>query len=267
MTNSLIEVFSINVDKLSCLIFSSIRKLAESVRVAIKETRARIIWKVFSWPFCASIKLWGLLLAKTESEKITDLISPQFLFVWNSAVSNYKLLRSILSTNGSYRSWNYGKETSIHSSQPHLGTHAQNHLLKACRRCCQNHRCCCISFMIKASTSDQANSSYREALFEDCHTLLMKYIGIPLQLGLVSQKLVSIVRIFLSTAMADCPHKNSKVPLPSRRISCKLWSIILWKPVFLASFHRIHTIRLMSKKISFLSISRLMLPPLILCKT
>lgn len=214
MTNSLIEVFSINVEKLSCLIFSSIRKLAESVRVAIKDSSKDNLKKVFSWPFCASIKLWGLLLAKTESEKITDLISPTISLCMELCciqVTNFyapfylQMVRIALEI--------------MEKKQVFIPVnHILGHMLKTiCSKRVEGAAkitgaAYCISFMIKASISDQANSSYREALFEDCHTLLMKYIGITStwacfpEIGLNCQNL-------LSAAMADCPHKKFKSTL------------------------------------------------------
>ncbi len=81
----------------------------------------------------------------------------------------------------------------------------------------------CISFMIKASVSDQSNTSYREALFEDCHTLLMRYIGITStwacfpEIGLNCQNL-------LAASIADCPHKKFKSTLTISRN--KLQSLI-----------------------------------------
>lgn len=214
MTNSLIEIFTINVDKLSCLIFSSIRKLAESIRVAIKDSSKDNLKKVFSWPFCASIKLWGLLLSKTESEKIADLISPTISLCMELCcfqVTNFyapfylQMVRIALEV--------------MEKKQVFIPVnHILGHMLKT--NCSKRIEAAskitgaayCISFMIKASTSDQVNPSYREALFEDCHTLIMKYIGITStwacfpEIGLNCQNL-------LSAAIADCPHKKFKTTL------------------------------------------------------
>lgn len=214
MTNSLIEIFTINVDKLSCLIFSSIRTLAESIRVAIKDSCKDNLKKVFSWPFCASIKLWGLLLSKTESEKIADLISPTISLCMELCcfqVTNFyapfylQMVRIALEV--------------MEKKQVFIPVnHILGHMLKT--NCSKRIDAAskitgaayCISFMIKASTSDQVNPSYREALFEDCHTLIMKYIGITStwacfpEIGLNCQNL-------LSAAIADCPHKKFKTTL------------------------------------------------------
>lgn len=214
MTNSLIEIFSINVNKLSCLIFSSIRKLAETIRVAIKDSSKDNLKKVFSWPFCAAIKLWGLLLARTDSEKIADLIYPTISLCMELCcfqVTNFyapfylQMVRIALEL--------------MEKKQIFVPVnHILGHLIKTiCSKRIEGSAkitgaAYCISFMIKASVSDQANPSYREALFEDCHTLLMKYIGITStwacfpEIGLNCQNL-------LAAAIADCPHKKFKSSL------------------------------------------------------
>lgn len=214
MTNSLIEVFSINVNKLSSLIFSSIRKLAETIRVAIKDSSKDNLKKVFSWPFCAAIKLWGLLLARTDSEKIADLISPTISLCMELCcfqVTNFyapfylQMVRIALEL--------------MEKKQIFVPVnHILGHMIKTiCSKRIEGSAkitgaAYCISFMIKASVSDQANPSYREALFEDCHTLLMKYIGITStwacfpEIGLNCQNL-------LAAAIADCPHKKFKSTL------------------------------------------------------
>ena len=214
MTNSLIEVFSINVNKLSCLIFSSIRKLAETIRIAIKDSSKDNLKKVFSWPFCAAIKLWGLLLARTDSEKIADLISPTISLCMELCcfqVTNFyapfylQMVRIALEL--------------MEKKQIFIPVnHILGHMIKTiCSKKIEGvakitGAAYCISFMIKASASDQLNPSYREALFEDCHTLLMKYIGIAStwacfpEIGLNCQNL-------LAAAIADCPHKKFKSTL------------------------------------------------------
>lgn len=211
MTNSLIEVISVNVDRLSCLIFSSIRKLAESVRVAIKDSSKDNLKKIFSWPFCAAIKLWGLLLARTESAKLADLISPTISLCMELCcfqVTNFyapfylQMVRIALDL--------------MEKKQIFIPVnHVLGHMLKTiCSKRVDGvskitGAVYCISFMIKASVSDQANPSYREALFEDCHTLLMRYIGITStwacfpEIGLNCQNL-------LAASIADCPHKKFK---------------------------------------------------------
>ena len=214
MTNSLVEVFSVNIDKLSCLIFSSIRKLAESVRVAVKDSSKENLKKVFSWPFCAAIKLWGILLAKTESTRITELISPTISLCMELCcfqVTNFyapfylQMVRIALDL-----------MENKHVFIP--VNHILGHMLKTiCSKRIDGAAkitgaAYCISFMIKSSSSDQANPSYREALFEDCHTLLMRYIGITStwacfpEIGLNCQNL-------LAAAIADCPHKKFKSTL------------------------------------------------------
>lgn len=214
MTNSLIEVFSLNVDRLSCLIFSSVRKLAETVRVSIKDSSKENLKKVFSWPFCAAIKLWGLLLAKTESAKLTELIYPTITLCMELCcvqVTNFyapfylQMVRIALDMMDK-------KQIFIPVN------HILGHMLKAvCSKRVDGASkitgaAYCISFMIKASVSDQANPSYREALFEDCHTLLMRYIGISStwacfpEIGLNCQNL-------LAASITDCPHKKFKSTL------------------------------------------------------
>lgn len=214
MTNSLVEIFSANVNKLSCLIFSSIRKLAETIRVAIKDSSKDNLKKVFSWPFCAAIKLWGLLLARTESEKIADLLFPTISLCMELCcfqVTNFyapfylQMVRIALEL--------------MEKKQIFIPVnHILGHMIKTiCSKKIEGTAkitgaAYCISFMIKASASDQTNPSYREALFEDCHTLLMKYIGIAStwacfpEIGLNCQNL-------LVAAIVDCPNKKFKATL------------------------------------------------------
>lgn len=214
MTNSLVEIFSANVNKLSCLIFSSIRKLAETIRVAIKDSNKDNLKKVFSWPFCAAIKLWGLLLSKTNSEKVYNLLFPTVSLCMELCcfqVTNFyapfylQMVRIALDL--------------MEKKQIFIPiNHILGHMIKTiCSKRIEGSAkitgaAYCISFMIKASASDQSNPSYREALFEDCHTLLMKYIGIAStwacfpEIGLNCQNL-------LVAAIVDCPHKKFKATL------------------------------------------------------
>jgi len=203
-----------NIEKLSCLIFSSIRKLSETVRVAVKDSSKENLKKVYSWQFCAAIKLWGLLMTKTGSEKIANLISPTVSLAMELCcfqVSNFygpfylqmvRIALEIMEKNQIFIPVN----------------HILGHMIKTiCSKRIEGNgkitgASYCISFMIKASTSDQANSSYREALFEDCHTLLMRYIGISStwacfpEIGINCQNL-------LSAALAECSHKKFKSTL------------------------------------------------------
>ena len=211
LTNSLVEIFSINIDKLACLIFSSVRKLAEIVRIAVKDSNKENLKKIFSWPFCAAIKLWGILLSTTDSNKLAGLIPPTISLCMELCcfqVSNFyapfylQMVRIALEL--------------MEKKQVFIPiNHILGHMLKAiCSKRVEGTgkitgAAYCVSFMIKASTSDQSNSSYREALFEDCHTLLMRYIGITSswacfpEVGLNCQNL-------LASSISNCPHKKFK---------------------------------------------------------
>lgn len=214
MTNSLIEIFAMNIDKLSCLIFSKIRNLSETVRVAVKDSSKENLKKVYCWQFCAAIKLWGLLMTKPGSEKIANLVSPTISLAMELCcfqVSNFygpfylqmvRIALEIMEKNQIFIPIN----------------HILGHMIKTiCSKRIEGSgkitgSSYCISFMIKASSSDQANTSYREALFEDCHTLLMRYIGITStwacfpEIGINCQNL-------LNAALTDCSHKKFKSTL------------------------------------------------------
>lgn len=214
MTNSLVEILTLNSDKMACLVFSSIRKLAEAVRVAIKDSSKENLKKVFSWPFCAAIKLWGLFLEKADSSKLDSLLAPTISICMELCcfqVSNFyapfylQMVRIALSL--------------MKKKQVFIPVnHVLGHLLKTI---CSKKvvvsgkitgNAYCVSFMIKASASDQTNVSYREALFDDCHTLLMKYIEISStwacfpEIGLNCQNL-------LTAAIIECPNKKFKSSL------------------------------------------------------
>lgn len=214
MTNTLLEVFSVKIEKLACLIFSSIRKLAETVRVAIKDSSKEKLKKVFSWPFCAAIKLWGLLLARSESDQIADLLYPTVSLCMELCcfqTSNFyspfylQMVRIALDI--------------MEKKQIFIPVnHILGHMLKTiCARKIEgaakitgsNY---CISFMIKASASDQLNPSYKEALFEDCHTLLMKYIGISSSWACFPEVGLNCKNL-LTSVLANCPHKKFKTTL------------------------------------------------------
>lgn len=211
MTNSLAEVFALNVDRLSCLIFASIRKLAEVIRTAVKDVSKNNFKKVFSWPFCAAMKLWGLLFARTKSAKLADLLGPTValcielccLQVTSFHTPFYlQMVRICLDL--------------MEAHQMFIPVnHVLGHIMKAV--CGKGVRTTdkiagsayCLSFMIKASVSDQANSSYVEALFDDCHLLLMRYIGLTSTWACFPEVGINCQNL-LASALAVCVYKKFK---------------------------------------------------------
>lgn len=214
MTNALMEIFMVNTEKLCLLVFSSVRKLADLVRLAIKDSSKQSLKKVFSWQFCGAMKLWTLLLGASNTEKMNSLIYPTITLVVELCCiqpSNFygpfylQMVRIALDL--------------MEKKQVFIPVnHILGHMLKgicskklpaAAKIAGSSY---CLSFMIKATPSDQSNPSYIEALFEDCHTLLMKYINITStwvcfpEIGQNCQNLIHSV-------VADCPNKNFKSTL------------------------------------------------------
>ncbi len=214
MTNALMEIFMLDIDKLCLLVFASIRKLADLVRMSIKDSSKENLKKIFSWQFCGAMKLWTLLLGASKTEKMDSLVYPTITLVVELCCvqsSNFygpfylQMVRIALDL--------------MEKKQVFIPVnHILGHMLKSiCSKKLPNAAriagsSYCISFMVKASPSDQTNPSYVEALFDDCHTLLMKYINATStwvcfpEIGHNCQNLIHPV-------ISDCPNKNFKSTL------------------------------------------------------
>jgi hypothetical protein len=214
MTNALMEIFMLDIDMLCLLVFSSIRKLSDLVRMAIKDSNKENLKKVFSWQFCGALKLWTLLLGASNTEKMNSLIYPTITLVVE--------LCCVQPSNFYFPFYLQMVRIAVHLMEKKQVFIPVNHILghmfksicskklpTAARITGSSY---CLSFMVKASPSDQANPSYVEALFEDCHTLLMKYINITStwvcfpEIGQNCQNLIHSV-------ISDCPNKNFKSTL------------------------------------------------------
>jgi len=215
MTNSLVEIFFLNICALSGFIFASLRKLADAIRQSLKTTGGNKVKKIFSWSFCAALKLWGIVLARADNEHTKLLIPPFVSLIMEICciqpsgkfVAFYlQMVRIALSL--------------MESKQIFIPVnHILGHHLKAvCSKRIEGSAknivgsTYCLSFMIKISASDVDKPSYKEALFEECHLLLIQFVSIVSNWTCFPEIATNCLNM-INSALDGCQHQKFKASL------------------------------------------------------
>lgn len=215
MTNSLVEIFSLNINALSGFVFASIRKLADAIRQAVKNTGGNKVKKIFSWSFCAALKLWGIVLARFDNNHINLLVSPFTSLIMEIcciqpsgqfAAFYLQMIRIALNLMES-------KQTFIPVNHI-LGQHLKYICSKRIEGSAKNivgstH---CLSFLVKVSASELEKPSYKEALFEECHLLLIRFISIVSNWACFPEIGTNCLNM-INSALSGCQHQKFKASL------------------------------------------------------
>jgi hypothetical protein len=219
MTNSLLEVFTLNPDALALLAFGCIRKLADTVRMAIKGVNGGKIKKIYSWQVCAALKFWGLFLTKTSTPLLSSLVSPfvtlivEICCVQTSGqqvpfyLQMVRIALSLMESKQIFIPVNHilGQQLKNVCSKRIVGT-GQKIVGSTF----------CLSFMVKTAAADLEKPAYKEALFEECHVLLMKFLGLTSTWACFPEVAQNSLNL-ISSAMADCQHQKFKSSLTVSR--------------------------------------------------